>query len=86
MKKNLVKIFKKISEGSLNSGGAIAIAVILGALVVVAFALIPMLLIWGLQLMGFGITTSVKSYIGSLLILTYLSYSRIGSGKTSKEE
>jgi hypothetical protein len=86
MKNNLVKILKKISEGSLNSGGAIAIAVILGALVVVAFALIPMLLIWGLQLMGIGITTSVKSYIGSLLILTYLSYSRIGSSKTSKEE
>jgi hypothetical protein len=86
MKNNLVKILKKISEGSLNSGGAIAIAVILGALVVVAFALIPMLLIWGLQLMGIGISTSVKSYIGSLLILTYLSYSRIGSSKTSKEE
>lgn len=85
MKKNLVKIFKKIAEGSLNSKGAIAIAVILGALVIVAFALIPMLLIWGLQLMGIGITTSVKSYIGSVLILTYLSYSRIGSGKTSKE-
>ena len=86
MKNNLVKILKKISEGSLNSGGAIAIAVILGALVVVAFALIPMLLIWGLQLMGIGITTSFKSYIGSLLILTYLSYSRIGSSKTSKED
>lgn len=85
MKKNLVKIFKKIAEGSLNSKGAIAIAVILGSLVIVAFALIPMLLIWGLQLMGIGITTSVKSYIGSVLILTYLSYSRIGSGKTSKE-
>jgi hypothetical protein len=86
MKNNLVKILKKISEGSLNSGGTIAIAVILGALVVVAFALIPMLLIWGLQLMGIGITTSFKSYIGSLLILTYLSYSRIGSGKESKED
>jgi hypothetical protein len=86
MKNSLVKILKKISEGSLNSGGTIAIAVILGALVVVAFALIPMLLIWGLQLMGIGITTSFKSYIGSLLILTYLSYSRIGSGKASKED
>ena len=86
MKNNLVKIFKKIAEGKLNSGGAIAIAVILGALVLAAFALIPMLLIWGLQLMGFGITTSFKSYIGSLLILTYLSYSRIGSGKASKED
>jgi hypothetical protein len=86
MKNNLVKILKKISEGSLNSGGTIAIAVILGALVVVAFALIPMLLIWGLQLMGIGITASFKSYIGSLLILTYLSYSRIGSGKASKED
>jgi len=86
MKKNLAKIFKKIAEGSLNSKGAIAIAVILGAFVIVAFALIPMLLIWGLQLMGIGITTSLKSYIGSVLILTYLSYSRIGSGKASKEE
>jgi hypothetical protein len=86
MKKNLAKIFKKIAEGSLNSKGTIAIAVILGALVIVAFALIPMLLIWGLQLMGIGITISVKSYIGSVLILTYLSYSRIGSGKTSKED
>ena len=86
MKKNLIKIFKKISEGSLNTGGTIAIAVALGALVVVAFALIPMLLIWGLQLMGFGITTSFKSYIGSVLILTYLSYSRLGSGKASKED
>jgi hypothetical protein len=86
MKKNLAKIFKKIAEGSLNSKGTIAIAVVLGALVIVAFALIPMLLIWGLQLMGIGITTSVKSYIGSVLILTYLSYSRIGSGKTSKED
>ena len=86
MKKNLAKIFKKIAEGSLNSKGTIAIAVILGALVIVAFALIPMLLIWGLQLMGIGITTSVKSYIGSVLILTYLSYSRIGSSKTSKED
>ncbi len=86
MKNSLVKILKKISEGSLNSGGTIAIAVILGALVVVAFALIPMLLIWGLQLMGIGITASFKSYIGSLLILTYLSYSRIGSGKASKED
>jgi len=86
MKKNLAKIFKKIAEGSLNSKGAIAIAVILGAFVIVAFALIPMLLIWGLQLMGIGITTSLKSYIGSVLILTYLSYSRIGSGKTSKED
>lgn len=86
MKKNLAKIFKKIAEGSLNSKGTIAIAVVLGALVIVAFALIPMLLIWGLQLMGIGITTSVKSYIGSVLILIYLSYSRIGSGKSSKEE
>ena len=86
MKKNLAKIFKKIAEGSLNSKGTIAIAVVLGALVIVAFALIPMLLIWGLQLMGIGITTSVKSYIGSVLILTYLSYSRIGSSKTSKED
>ena len=52
MKKNLAKIFKNIAEGSLNSKGAIAIEVILGAFVIVAFALIPMLLIWGLQLMG----------------------------------
>jgi hypothetical protein len=85
MKKNVIKVLKSISEGTLNSGGSIAIAVIVGALVVVAFALIPMLLIWGLQLMGIGIVTGIKSYIGSLLILTYLSYARIGSGKTKED-
>jgi hypothetical protein len=84
MKKNIIKVLKSISGGTLNSGGAIAIAIIVGALVIGAFALMPMLLVWGLQLMGIGIVTGVKSYIGSLLILVYLSYARIGS--KSKED
>ena len=84
MKKTIIKVLKSISRGTLNSGGAIAIAIIVGALVIGAFALMPMLLVWGLQLMGIGIVTGVKSYIGSLLILVYLSYARIGS--KSKED
>jgi hypothetical protein len=84
MKKTIIKVLKSISEGTLNSGGSVAIAIIVGTLVIGAFALIPMLLIWGLQLMGIGIVTGVKSYVGSLLILVYLSYARIG-GK-SKED
>jgi hypothetical protein len=83
MKKNIIKVLKSISEGTLNSGGSVAIAIIVGTLVIGAFALIPMLLIWGLQLMGIGIVTGVKSYVGSLLILVYLSYARIG-GKTKE--
>ena len=84
MKKNIIKVLKSISEGTLNSGGSVAIAIIVGTLVIGAFALIPMLLIWGLQLMGIGIVTGVKSYVGSLLILVYLSYARIG-GKTKED-
>jgi len=82
MKKTIIKVLKSISEGTLNSGGSVAIAIIVGTLVIGAFALIPMLLIWGLQLMGIGIVTCVKSYVGSLLILVYLSYARIGSNRT----
>ena len=85
MKKNIIKVLKSISEGTLNSGGSVAIAIIVGTLVIGAFALIPMLLIWGLQLMGIGIVTGVKSYVGSLLILVYLSYARIGSSKTKED-
>ena len=77
-------MLKSISEGTLNSGGSVVIAIIVGTLVIGAFALIPMLLIWGLQLMGIGIVTGVKSYVGSLLILVYLSYARIG-GKTKED-
>lgn len=83
MKKTIIKVLKSISEGTLNSGGSVVIAIIVGTLVIGAFALIPMLLIWGLQLMGIGIVTGVKSYVGSLLILVYLSYARIG-GKTKE--
>ena len=85
MKKNIIKVLKSISEGTLNSGGSVVIAIIVGTLVIGAFALIPMLLIWGLQLMGIGIVTGVKSYVGSLLILVYLSYARIGSSKTKED-
>jgi len=85
MKKTIIKVLKSISEGTLNSGGSVAIAIIVGTLVIGAFALIPMLLVWGLQLMGIGIVTGVKSYVGSLLILVYLSYARIGSNRTKED-
>jgi hypothetical protein len=86
MKKKLIEVFKMISKGTINSSGAIAMAIILGVLVLAAFALIPMLLIWGLQLMGFGVETSFSSYLGSVLILTYLSYAKIGVNKSSSKE
>jgi hypothetical protein len=86
MKKKLIEVFKMISKGTINSSGAIAMTIILGVLVLAAFALIPMLLIWGLQLMGFGVETSFSSYLGSVLILTYLSYAKIGVNKSSSKE
>jgi len=86
MKQSLIKILKKLSKGTINSSGAIAVAIILGVLVLAAFALIPMMLIWGLQLMGFGVETSFSSYLGSVLILTYLSYAKIGVNKSPSKE
>ena len=84
MKQKLISTLKKISSGSITSGGAIAIAVILFIGVAAVVALIPMLLIWGLQLMGFAVESSISSYIGSVLILAYLSYAKIGISKSSK--
>jgi hypothetical protein len=83
MKQKIVNTLKKISEGSLTSFGSIAIAIILILIVAAVFAAIPMMLIWGLQLLGFGIVTSFKSYCGALLIMLFISYSKIGINRTS---
>jgi hypothetical protein len=83
MKQKVIQSLKKISEGSLTSFGSILIAIALILIVAAAFAAIPMLLIWGLQLLGFGIVTSFKSYCGAMLIMLFISYSKIGINRTS---
>lgn len=83
MKQKIVNTLKKISEGSLTSFGSIAIAIILILIIVAVFASIPMMLIWGLQLLGFPVVTSFKSYCGALLIMLFTSYSKIRINKTS---
>lgn len=83
MKQKVIQALKKISNGSLTSFGSIAIAIVLILIVAAAFAAIPMLLIWGLQLLGFGIVTSFKSYCGAVLVMLFVSYSKIGINKTS---
>jgi hypothetical protein len=84
MKQKIVNTLKKISEGSLTSFGSIVIAIALILIVAAAFATIPMLLIWGLQLLGFGIVTSLKSYCGAVLVMAFISYSKRTSD-TSKD-
>jgi hypothetical protein len=84
MKQKIVNTLKKISEGSLTSFGSIVIAIALILIVAAAFATIPMLLIWGLQLLGFEIVTSLKSYCGAVLVMAFISYSKRTSN-TSKD-
>ena len=84
MKQKLVNALKKIASGSITSGGSIAIAIILGIGIVLAILAIPMLLIWGLQLIGLPVETSFSSYIGSVLILTYLGFAKTGISKSAR--
>ena len=77
-------ILRKIAEaGKTISSGNIKAAQLLIAipLVIIAAAIIlsvPLLLVWGLQLLGFDeVEVSFKSWFGGILIMLFLAYSSI---------
>jgi hypothetical protein len=85
------KILRKIAESgkSISSGNFKAAQLLIAIpLVIIAAAIIlsvPLLLVWGLQLIGFDeVEVSFKSWFGGILIMLFLAYSsiiRIGSNK-----
>ena len=85
------KILRKIAESgkSISSGNFKAAQLLIAIpLVIIAAAIIlsvPLLLVWGLQLLGFDeVEVSFKSWFGGILIMLFLAYSsiiRIGGNK-----
>ena len=85
------RILRKIAESgkSISSGNFKAAQLLIAIpLVIIAAAIIlsvPLLLVWGLQLLGFDeVEVSFKSWFGGILIMLFLAYSsiiRIGGNK-----
>ena len=73
--KKVIDFLKTMSRGDVKSMSLFAILfVILVALgVIVAF---PLTLVWGLQLLGLPVEVSFSSWLGSVLILFYLTVRR----------
>lgn len=84
-------IIRKIAEAgkSISSGNFKATQLLLAVpLISIAAAIImaiPLLLVWGLQLLGFSqVEVGIKSWFGGVLIMLFLAYSsviRIGNKK-----
>jgi hypothetical protein len=76
--KKVIDFLKTMSKGDIKGMSPFAILfVILVALgVIVAF---PLTLVWGLQLMGLPVEASFSSWLGSVLILFYLTVRRSSS-------
>ena len=74
-------ILAKLASGTASAG----LMIILGVVIASIFLTIPLLLVWGLQLIGLPVVVSFKSWCGSLLIMIFLSYSKIGINKNNKE-
>jgi membrane protein implicated in regulation of membrane protease activity len=84
MKELITKSLKQIQSGAFNTGGAIIFAIIILAFIVIGLGLIPALFIWGLQMMGFAIPLTFKSWCGSAIVL-FVIRTRFTSGTKNKE-
>ncbi len=78
------KLLRKMADaGSTISSGnfkakQLLIAVPLVLLAAAIICSIPLLLVWGLQLMGFSqVEVGFKSWFGAILIMLFLAYSSV---------
>jgi len=65
------EFFRKLSKGDLKSMGTSAL-IFLAMFALLFFVGLPMLLVAGLMLIGFDVELSLKSWLGSVLIVVYL--------------
>lgn len=79
---NIKEILKQLASAEKKTIPILILSVIIGLAVVLSF---PLLLIYGIKLLGFeGIQLSLKSYMGAILVLFFLSYaSKMGSGSSN---
>jgi len=84
MKELITKSLKQIQSGAFNTGGAIAFAAVILIIIIIGLGLIPALLIWGLQLMGFTIPLTFKTWCGSAIVL-FVTRTKFFSKSGNKE-
>jgi hypothetical protein len=77
---NIKEALKKLTTAEKQPLPVLIVAVVIGLSVVLSF---PLLLIYGIKFIGFeGVGLTLRSYIGAIMILFFLSYaSRMGSSK-----
>lgn len=75
---NIINKLKTMSKGDISgmSIGTIAFVVIVALGII---ALFPLTLVWGLQLLGLPVVVSFKSWLGSVLIMLFLTIKRTGN-------
>lgn len=71
MKDETTKILKDIASGSVKSVGGVAVSILLLLLAGVAMLCIPLLLLFGLKLMGLPVTIGLESFFGAFLITVF---------------
>jgi hypothetical protein len=80
MKKILIKIAeagKTMASGNFKTSHLL-IAIPLVAIAAAIILSVPLLLVWGLQLLGFDqVEMGLRSWFGSILIMLFLAYSSI---------
>lgn len=84
MKKIIADSLKQITKGTFNSLGAVVFGIILGILVLCLIVASPAFLIWGLQLMGFTVPLTLKSWFGAMLVMMVMR-ARFGSNSSKSE-
>lgn len=80
--KKFTETLKSLSKGKVD-GNSMPTVLLLIASGLVIIAALPLLLIWGLQLIGLPVEASFSSWFGSVLILIFI---KIASAKSEKNE
>ena len=75
---NIINKLKTMSKGDI-SGMSIGTIVFVVIVALGIIALFPLTLVWGLQLLGLPVVVSFKSWLGSVLIMLFLTIKRTGN-------
>lgn len=78
MKTVITTALKRIREGSITGLAAIIAVIILMGLMLALLSLLPLMLIFGLRLLGFAIEPSLSSFFGAVLLTLYFWTARTG--------
>ena len=74
----IINFLKTIAKGDVKGMSVLSIVFVV-AVALVVIAAFPLTLVWGLQLLGLPVEVSFSSWLGSVLILIYLTTKRSGN-------